>query len=98
MFGLIAATAADVYFGFCIAFIVLLVLSSIAMIIIVLMQRASDNNGMNAITGGSDTFFGRHKSRSIDGKFKLATIIVAASMLVFSIMFFVFQVLLHQLG
>ncbi|MGN0768378.1 MAG: preprotein translocase subunit SecG [Christensenellales bacterium] len=98
MFGLIAATAADVYFGFCIAFMVLLLLASIAMIIIVLMQRGTDNNGMSAITGGTDTFFGRHKSRSIDGKFKLATIIVASSMLVFSILFFVFQVLLHQLG
>ncbi len=98
MFGLIAATAADVYFGFCIAFMVLLVLAAIAMIVIVLMQRGSDNNGMSAITGGTDTFFGRHKSRSIDGKFKLATIIVASSMLVFSILFFVFQVLLHRLG
>ena len=98
MFGLIEATAADVYFGFCIAFMVLLLLASIAMIIIVFMQRGTDNNGMSAITGGTDTFFGRHKSRSIDGKFKLATIIVASSMLVFSILFFVFQVLLHQLG
>lgn len=96
MFGLLAATAAaDVYFAFCIVFMVLLVLAAIAMIAIVLMQRGNENNGMGAITGGSDTFFGNHKSRSIDGKFKLATVIVAASMLVFSILFFVFQVLLQ---
>ena len=98
MLGLIAATAAEVYNGFCIAFIVLLVLASIAMIAIVLLQRGNEGNGISAITGGNDTFFGRHKSRSIDGKFKLATVIVAASMLVFSILFFVFQVLLHQQG
>lgn len=99
MINLIAVTtAADVYFGFCIAFMVLLVLASIAMIAIVLMQRGTDNNGMSAITGGSDTFFGRNKARSIDGKFKLATVIVASSMLVFSILFFVFQVLLQRLG
>ena len=93
-----AVKAADVYFGFGIAFMVLLVLSSIAMIIIVLIQRGDENNGMGAITGGSDTFFGRNKTRSIDGKFKLATIIIAASMLVFSILFFVFQVLNAKLG
>ena len=96
---LLAVTkASDVYFGFCIAFIVLLVLASIAMIAIVLMQRGNENNGMGAIIGSSDTFFGRQKMRSIDGKFKLATVIVAASMLVFSIMFFVFLVLLQKQG
>lgn len=95
---IIAATAADVYFGFTIAFAVILLLASIAMITIVLMQRGTDNNGMGAIMGGSDTFFGNNKSRSIDGKFKLATVIVAASMVVASILFFVFMVLLHKLG
>lgn len=98
MFSMISATAADVYFGFTIAFAVVLLLASIAMIIIVLMQRGTENNGMGAIMGGSDTFFGRHKSRSIDGKFKLATAIVAICMLVSSILFFVFLVLLHKLG
>lgn len=98
LYNFISATAADVYFGFSIAFMILLVLASIAMIIIVLIQRGDANNGMNAITGGSDTFFGRNKTRSIDGKFKLATIIVASSILVFSILFFVFQVLLNKLG
>lgn len=99
MFGMIAATtAAEVYTGFCIAFMVLLVLASLAMIAIVLLQKGNEGNGISAITGGSDTFFGRHKARSIDGKFKLATVIVASSMLVFSILFFVFQVLLHKQG
>ncbi|MBO5304544.1 MAG: preprotein translocase subunit SecG [Clostridia bacterium] len=98
MFGLLMATAADVYNGFSIAFMILMVLSSIAMIIVVLLQRGDASNNMSAITGGSDTFFGRNKSRSIDGKFKLATVIIAASILVFSILFFVFQVLLHAQG
>lgn len=98
MVNLLMATAADVYAGFSIAFMILMVLASIAMIIIVLMQRGNSNNNMSAITGGSDTFFGKNKSRSIDGKFKLATIIVASGMLVFSILFFVFQVLLHAQG
>ena len=98
MFGLLMATAADVYNGFSIAFMILMVLSSIAMIIVVLLQRGDASNNMSAITGGSDTFFGRNKSRSIDGKFKLATVIIAASILLFSILFFVFQVLLHAQG
>lgn len=95
---LLAATAADVYFGFSIAFMILLVLSSIAMIVIVLIQRGNESSGLNAITGGSDEFIGRHKTRTVDQKFKLATVIVASSILVFSILYFVFQLLLNAKG
>lgn len=99
MFNLLSmVTATEIYRGFSIAFMVLMLLASIAMIIVVLMQRGDANEGMGAITGAKDTFFGRNKTRGIDGKFKLATIIIASSMLIFSILFFVFQVLLHKHG
>jgi preprotein translocase subunit SecG len=97
MYNLLSA-AADVYFGFCIAFMILLVIASISMIVIVLIQRGDANNNISALTGGTDTFFGRNKTRTIDNKFKLATVVIASSMVVFSILFFVFQVLLNKLG
>ena len=60
-------TATEIYRGFSIAFMVLMLLASIAMIIVVLMQRGDANEGMGAITGGgSDTFLTKNKSRSID--------------------------------
>lgn len=93
-----AIEAYDVFRGFSITFMILMVLSSIAMIILVLIQRGDSNNNINALTGGQDTFFGKHKSRSFDGKLKLATVIVGASMVLFSILFFIFQVLTSQLG
>ena len=89
---------ADVYLGFSITFMVLLLLASIGMIIIVLLQRGDPDSDISAITGGKDTFFGKNKTRSIDGKFKLATVIIAISMVVFSILFFVIQVLNAKLG
>ncbi|MCR4661277.1 MAG: preprotein translocase subunit SecG [Clostridia bacterium] len=77
---------------------VLMVLASISMIILVLIQRGDSNNNINAITGGQETFFGKHKSRSYDGKLKLATVIVGCCLVLFSILYFVFQVLTSQLG
>ena len=95
---LVANNAADIYFGFMIAFFVLTLLAAIFMIIIVLLQRGSANDNISALTGSTDSFFGKNKSRSIDGKFKLATVIVAASLVVFAILFFVMLLLNHRLG
>ncbi len=93
---LIAATKSDVFFGFCIAFFVLMVLSSISMIVIVIMQKGTGND-MSAITGGTDSFFSKNKISSFEGKLRLFTVIIAGMMLVSSIMFFVFTVLLNTL-
>ncbi len=69
-----------------------MVLFSIAMIIIVVMQQGNTNN-VGAIAGGAESFFGKNKARSLDAKFKRWTIIVAAMILVSSILFFVVQIL-----
>ena len=81
------------YTGFSIAFMVLMVLLSIAMIIIVVLQQGNNSN-LGAIAGGAESFFGKNKARSLDGKFKRWTIIIAAAILVTSILFFVFRILL----
>lgn len=91
-----ATTKAEVFFGFCIAFFVLMALSSIAMIIIVIMQKGTGND-MSAITGGTDSFFSKNKVSSFEGKLRLFTVVTAGVMLVSSILFFVFTVLLNTL-
>lgn len=91
-----ATTKAEVFFGFCIAFFVLMALSSIAMIVIVIMQKGTGND-MSAITGGTDSFFSKNKTSSFEGKLRLFTVVTAGMMLVSSILFFVFTVLLNTL-
>ena len=89
-----ATTKAEVFFGFCIAFFVLMALSSIAMIVIVIMQKGTGND-MSAITGGTDSFFSKNKVSTFEGKLRLFTVITAGMMLISSILFFVFTVLLN---
>lgn len=43
---------------------ILLILASLAIIVIVLMQKSREGGLSGAITGGSDTFFGKNKSRT----------------------------------
>ena len=78
-------------------FIGLMVLLSIGMIVVVLLQQGTGNN-LGAISGGGDSFFGKNKTRTLDGKLKIATISIAAGLLVCAILFFVFYSLLKSLG
>ncbi len=56
---------------------ILLIIASIVLIVSVLMQD-SDSDGMSALTGGSETFFGKNKNSSFQGKLATITKISAA--------------------
>ena len=62
--------------GVQIAINIVLILSSLVMIVCVLMQ-SSETSGLGAISGGAETFFGKNKAKSIEGKLVLATKIAA---------------------
>ncbi|HKL73429.1 MAG TPA: preprotein translocase subunit SecG [Clostridia bacterium] len=79
-----------------IIFLVLMVLFSIILTVIVVMQDGNSNN-IGAITGGSESFFGKNKAKSMDAKLKRLTIYLAISILVTSILFFIVQILLKTL-
>ena len=52
---------------------ILMVIASIALIISVLLQ-SSDDNGLGALSGtAAETFFGKNKAKSMEGKLALAT-------------------------
>ena len=55
---------------------VLMALSAIVLIVTVLLQ-SSDSDGMSALSGGSETFFGKNKNSTLEGKLALATKISA---------------------
>ena len=51
---------------------ILMVIAALVMIVTVLMQE-SDSDGMGALTGGSETFFGKNKNNTLEGKLSNAT-------------------------
>lgn len=86
----------EVYSGLLIALMVLMVVLAIGMIIIVMMQSGNQSN-LGAITGAAESFFGKNKAKTMEAKFKKWTVIIAAAMLVCSVLFFVFYMLLKSL-
>lgn len=63
---------------------ILLVLSALVVIITVLLQ-SGERSGLGAIAGGAETFFGKNKAKSYEGKLALATKIAAAVFIVMSL-------------
>ena len=51
---------------------ILMVLTALVLIVTVLMQD-TESDGMGALTGGSETFFGKNKNNTLEGKLNLAT-------------------------
>ena len=56
---------------------ILMVISAIVMIVTVLMQD-SDEDGISALSGGSETFFGKNKNSTLEGKLAMATKVSAS--------------------
>lgn len=64
---------------------VLMVIAAIIMIITVLLQ-SSESDGMSALAGGSsETFFGKNKASTLEGKLALATKISAGVFVVLAV-------------
>ena len=51
---------------------ILLVITAIVLIVTVLLQPG-EANGLGAIAGGAETFFGKNKAKTMEGKLALAT-------------------------
>ena len=59
----------------------LLVVTAIVLIVTVLLQPG-ETNGLGAIAGGAETFFGKNKAKTMEGKLALATKISAGVFIV----------------
>ncbi len=64
---------------------VLLVLVSLALIVIVLLQEGKSAGLSGSISGAAETFWGKNKGRSIEGKLEKSTKYFAAAFIVLSI-------------
>ena len=63
---------------------VLLAIDSVALIVVVLLQE-SKSDGLSALSGSSDTFWGQNKGRSMEGALVKITRIVAILFVVLAI-------------
>lgn len=73
------------------AMMTLMVLAAIALVVVVLMQKSSGED-MSAIVGynqKNDSFFGKNKSQSSEGRLRIATVVLSVLLLVVSVIYFV---------
>ena len=61
-----------------------LLLVDLFLIVVVLLQT-SKGDGLTPLTGSQDTFFGKNKSKTFEGKLKLMTRIAAVAVAVLSL-------------
>lgn len=84
-----AATYAT-YRTICIVFIAAMLVAAVAAIILVLLQPGN-SQGIDALGGSSETFFGKNKGKSTEAKLKMWTFICLAVLAVLAIIFFILQ-------
>ena len=71
--------------------IISMAISAIAAIVLVLLQPGN-SDGMDALGGSSETFYGKNKGRSIESKLKLWTYICLGVLAALSVIFFIMQI------
>jgi len=70
------------------ALMIVMLVFAIAMIVIVMMQRGTTDN-VGVITGATDTFYGKNKAKSNEGRLKKITYAIFVLILVTSVVYFV---------
>ena len=63
---------------------ILYALICVALIVVVIMQEGKQA-GLGSISGIADTYWGKNKGRSVEGKLELVTKVLAAAFIVFSL-------------
>ena len=64
---------------------ILLIIVCLIMIVTVLLQ-SSQSNGLGAVSGAAETFFGKNKAKGLEAKLALITKIAAAAFVVLAIL------------
>ncbi len=85
------ATLEKVHDGICFALLAIMAIAAIAAIVLVLLQP-SNSEGLDALGGSSETFYGKNKGRSIESKLKIWTYVCLAVLGVLSVVLFILQI------
>ena len=78
------------YRAISIALIIAMGVAAIAAIILVMLQPGN-SQGIDALGGSSETFYGKNKGRSTEAKLKLWTYICLGVLAVLALVFFILQ-------
>ena len=71
--------------GLVLAFTIIQLLAGIFLIVVVLLQSGKSSGLSGAVAGGAETFFGKNKSKSYEGKLALATKVCGTAFIVLSL-------------
>ena len=80
----------NLYLALSLTMIILMFLSALAIIFLIMLQP-SNSQGIDALGGSSETFFGKNKGKSIEAKMKKWSWICLAILVVFAITFYILQ-------
>ncbi len=72
-------------------FIILMFVAALAAIVLVLLQPGN-SQGIDALGGSSETFFGKNKGKSTESVLKRWTIICLVVLAVLAVVFFILQI------
>ncbi len=84
-------TLETVYYVINYTLIALMAIAALAAIVLVMLQPGN-SQGIDALGGSSETFYGKNKGRSLESKLKMWTIICLAVLAVLAIIFFILQI------
>ena len=87
----------DIYRLISLIAIFLSIITAVFVIIVVIIQP-SNSDGIGAISGRSETFYSKNKSKTLESKLKKLTIIAISILAVCMIVFTVFYQLMSNLG
>ena len=62
-------------------------------IIIVVMIQPGNSNGISALDGTSDTFYGKNKSKTVESKLRKLTVVCLVIMTVLMVAFYLIKLL-----
>ena len=83
------------YFGLSLTCLILSIIAAIFVAVVVIMQP-SNSSGINAISGSSETFYGKNKSKTLESKMRKLTIIAIAVLAFCMIAFFLLSTPLFE--
>ncbi len=75
----------------CIVLIAIMGIAALAAIILVMIQPGN-SNGIDALGGSSETFYGKNKGKSLESKLKMWTAICLIVLGVLAVVFFILQI------
>ncbi len=85
------------YLTLSIILLIVSIVASIFVIVVVIMQPAN-SEGIGAISGRQETFYGKNKSKTLESKMKKLTVIAIIVLAVCMILFTVFALLAQSLN